>query len=183
MAVSTIFTFGILITRPRPKTVIDWKALRNSPAKRFCINLFAVSVTSVVLSYIGWWCRIRKWNDQPFLPLTPYPIGDLDQVVALTAGILTVVLSTADAFSSRNLFAWEAFEDWRQRSDLFLNDKVLADEEAAAWKVKMQSVDVKVNEIFKIKERNELERLMKQHADRLKAEEDAKRQDFGSTFY
>jgi hypothetical protein len=169
-----IITVKILIMRPRPKMVLDWKVSRIKTVERFCRNVLIVTVASVFTSYLGWCSRFYRKDQYAFMPSTPYPIADLDQAVALTAGILTVLISTTDAYSSRGLSDWEAFEDWRQRSLLFLDAKVLGDEEAAVWKREMDTVDGKVNEMLKLEVRDNLEKLMKQHAERIKAEMEAK---------
>jgi hypothetical protein len=172
--INIIFTVGILLERPPPTMVQDWKISRGKSTKRFCKNVCIVALASIFTGCLGWLSRSYRKDQYTFMPSTPYPISDLDQAVALTAGILTVLISTTDAFSSRGLSDWEAFEYWRQRSRVFLDAKVLGDEEAAVFKSEMDTVDEKVNEMLKLEIRDKLEKLMKQHADRIKAEEEAK---------
>jgi hypothetical protein len=181
LVLNITITVIVLITRPRPKTTQDWKIPRSRTAKQLCKNVIIITAASIITGYVGWISRWYKKADFPFMPSTPYPIGDLDQAVALTAGILTVLISTIDAFSSRGLSEWEVFEDWRQRSRLFLDAKIIGDEEAAKWKGEMDTVDGKVKEMLKLEVRVNLEKLMKEHADRIKKEEEAKARNTSSS--
>lgn len=102
-------------------------------SKRFCRNVCIVTAVSVTMDWIGDWSRRPKKDMSAFSPTTSYPRSYLDQAVTLAAGILTVLLGTVEAFSSRAVSEWEEFDDWRQRTRLFLDAKVLGDEEAALW--------------------------------------------------
>ena len=67
--------------------------------------------------------RRSKSPLKPFFlfPNTPYAITDLDQAVALSAGLLVLAVSVKDAYRTGRSWVWEEFDDWRSRSTWLIN--------------------------------------------------------------
>jgi hypothetical protein len=76
------------------------------------------------------------------LPQTPYLIGDIDQAVALSIGIVTLLISIRDIITDFNFSAKDEFEYWRVRclENIELGN---AEMEVARWKQELEVIDRK----------------------------------------
>jgi hypothetical protein len=85
-------------------------------------------------------------NDTPKLsplealavPRPSYYLRELDQAVALSAGILIVISTIYEAIISRPLAPWENYQKWRTSCEALLEEGLLEEEEAAMWKDRMR---------------------------------------------
>ncbi|KAF2687583.1 hypothetical protein K458DRAFT_386399 [Lentithecium fluviatile CBS 122367] len=72
------------------------------------------------------------------VPQTSYSITELDQAVALCAGILTVMFTMYEALNSWRFTAWENYRRWRSSCEILLEEDVLETNEAERWKTKLR---------------------------------------------
>ena len=74
-----------------------------------------------------------------FLPQTPYSIGDFDQAVAFSIGIVTLLLSLCDIVTNLKFSARDEFEYWRTRcvENIEYGD---TDKEIRRWKKGVESI-------------------------------------------
>jgi hypothetical protein len=82
----------------------------------------------------------RPQVKERWLPQTPYSIGDIDQAVALSVGIVTLLLSIRDIIQDFNFPIDDEFEYWRIRCVRSIESgdtKV----EVARWKQSLEALD------------------------------------------
>jgi hypothetical protein len=125
-----------------------------SPSRQsvvLCIFLPPVLLVLQLLSLLSYFCREDHCkadeddNDQfqfegRLLPQTPYSIGDFDQAVALSIGIITLLLSIRDIIQDYNFVIDDEFEYWRARCvrSIESGDTKM---EVVRWKQELEVID------------------------------------------
>jgi hypothetical protein len=133
----------------------SYHALRNL----VLCSLSTVSCLLVALCGFILCLQTRKGQiDSNFsVPQTGYSVAELDQAVALSAGVLTLICTICDAHSSRQLSAWEEYQEWRSSCENLLDEGVLDEEEGV------------LNEDEALKEKRELENIVQREEEILSA--------------
>jgi hypothetical protein len=78
--------------------------------------------------------------DRFFVPPTEYSITELDQAVVLSAGVLTLICTIYEAYVSRQLSAWERYQEWRADCEGLLKEGLVDEEEALKWEGELQAM-------------------------------------------
>ncbi|KAF1960720.1 hypothetical protein CC80DRAFT_488994 [Byssothecium circinans] len=94
------------------------------------------------------------------VPRTGYSITELDQIVALSAGLLAVIFSIYEAFISRKLSAWERYQKWRDSCEILLDQGILEEDETSRWKRELQIMDQQKKRILEAPTSTELLPMM-----------------------
>lgn len=130
-------------------------------------------------------CNIRKCKGskencsepglvQFAIPETGYAITELDQAVALGAGLLTVTFSTFETFMSRRLGDWERYHRWRLSCETLPEEGILQDDVTTRLKEMLRKMEEQERKLLcapdktkllatllKIKRKLEAERITK----------------------
>ena len=106
------------------------------------IMLIMMALAAIICS-----CILPKPDEgslgPPFLkilavPRTEYALKELDQAVALGAGILTFIYSIYEALISNMLSPWERYWKWKSDCEVLLEEGLLGESETGRWKTELQ---------------------------------------------
>lgn len=92
--------------------------------------------------------EVRPWLARLSLPRSGIAITELDQIVAIVAGVLTVLVTVKEAITSRNMSPWARYEVWRAKCEALLKDGVLASDEASQLKDRLELLAQREKEIL-----------------------------------
>jgi hypothetical protein len=92
--------------------------------------------------------EVRPWLARLSLPRSGIAITELDQIVAIVAGVLTVLITVKEAITSRNMSPWASYEVWRAKCEALLKDGVLASDEASQLKDRLELLSQREEEIL-----------------------------------
>lgn len=131
---------------------INWRWISWQRNRRFCsqIIMYAVcwsAVLAFLLHYSTNYSDIyhdvvnagdQSWFERHILPRSGIAITELDQIVAMVVGVLTILVTIKEAMMSRKLSPWDRYKVWRDKCEALLNEGDLSGDEAAQLKDRLE---------------------------------------------
>ncbi|KAF2256559.1 hypothetical protein BU26DRAFT_24460 [Trematosphaeria pertusa] len=139
---------------------VSWTFLLLSPA---------IGALMLTVYFLGFWVDAEFSKDEHrsgaqgvfAFPRTGYSLSELDQAVALSAGVLTLILSIWDALASWRLSRWEKYRAWRANCDRYMQDDVFEESEISDLKRELDILDQEMREILDAPSRPGMRAVMK----------------------